>query len=116
MDRTGDRAWTDLWLVTGMETAKDDVGIFGRQWQRDPQRIKRDLGLSDPANKRRRQAMRADDIDANPAVQLKQTPDDSCNAATAGSCEQTWSITYSNMASRLIRRWWATGTVMALIK
>ena len=47
---------------------KDDVGIFGRQWQRDPQRIKRDLGLSDPANKRRRQAMRAGDYDASPAV------------------------------------------------
>ena len=81
VDLNGNGFWDpgDLWIELGTELdrpvvgdwdgdGKDDVGIFGRQWQRDPQRIKRDLGLSDPANKRRRQAMRADDIDANPAA------------------------------------------------
>ncbi len=81
VDLNGNGFWDpgDLWIELGTALdrpvvgdwdgdGKDDVGIFGRQWQRDPQRIKRDLGLSDPANKRRRQAMRADDYDANPAV------------------------------------------------
>ncbi|MDE0866347.1 MAG: carboxypeptidase regulatory-like domain-containing protein [Rubripirellula sp.] len=67
VDLNGNGFWDpgDLWIELGTELdrpvvgdwdgdGKDDVGIFGRQWQRDPQRIKRDLGLSDPANKRRR--------------------------------------------------------------
>ena len=56
----------DLWISLGTYMdrpvvgdwdgdGKDDVGIFGRQWQRDPQKIKRDPGLPDPANKRRRE-------------------------------------------------------------
>ncbi|MAI74170.1 MAG: hypothetical protein CMM01_25185 [Rhodopirellula sp.] len=81
VDLNGNGFWDpgDLWIELGTELdrpvvgdwdgdGKDDVGIFGRQWQRDPQRIKRDLGLSDPANKRRRQAMRADGYDANSVV------------------------------------------------
>jgi hypothetical protein len=69
VDLNGNGFWDpgDLWIELGTELdrpvvgdwdgdGKDDVGIFGRQWQRDPQRIKRDLGLSDPANKRRRLA------------------------------------------------------------
>ncbi len=81
VDLNGNGFWDpgDLWIELGTALdrpvvgdwdgdGKDDVGIFGRQWQRDPQRIKRDLGLSDPANKRRRQAMRADDYDVNPTV------------------------------------------------
>ena len=81
VDLNGNGFWDpgDLWIELGTALdrpvvgdwdgdGKDDVGIFGRQWQRDPQRIKRDLGLSDPANKRRRQAMRAGDYDASPAV------------------------------------------------
>jgi len=76
VDLNGNGFWDpgDLWIELGTEMdrpvvgdwdgdGKDDVGIFGRQWQRDPQRIKRDLGLSDPANKRRRLAMRSDDSD-----------------------------------------------------
>lgn len=81
VDLNGNGFWDpgDLWIELGTALdrpvvgdwdgdGKDDVGIFGRQWQRDPQRIKRELGLSDPANKRRRQAMKADDFDANPAA------------------------------------------------
>ena len=81
VDLNGNGFWDpgDLWIELGTELdrpvvgdwdgdGKDDVGIFGRQWQRDPQRIKRDLGLSDPANKRRRQAMRADDFDVDAAA------------------------------------------------
>ncbi|WP_390620259.1 SdrD B-like domain-containing protein [Rubripirellula amarantea] len=68
VDLNGNGQWDagDLWI--GLGTAldrpvvgdwdgdgKDDVGIFGRRWQRDAQRIKRDPGLPDPENKRRRQ-------------------------------------------------------------
>ncbi len=67
VDFNGDGKWDagDLWLKLGTELdrpvvgdwdgdGKDDIGIFGRQWQRDPQRIKKDPGLPDPDNKRRR--------------------------------------------------------------
>ena len=67
VDLNGNGRWDagDLWIQLGTELdrpvvgdwdgdGKDDVGIFGRQWLRDPQRIKKDPGLPDPANKRRR--------------------------------------------------------------
>ena len=76
VDLNGNGFWDpgDLWIELGTELdrpvvgdwdgdGKDDIGIFGRQWQRDPQRIKRDLGLSDPANKRRRLTTRSDNSD-----------------------------------------------------
>jgi serine-aspartate repeat-containing protein C/D/E len=81
VDLNGNGFWDpgDLWIELGTELdrpvvgdwdgdGKDDVGIFGRQWQRDPQRIKGDLGLSDPANKRRRMAMRAENVNGDPAA------------------------------------------------
>ena len=84
VDLNGNGFWDpgDLWIELGTELdrpvvgdwdgdGKDDVGIFGRQWQRDPQRIKRDLGLSDPANKRRRLVMRSDNSD--PTDQTDET-------------------------------------------
>jgi serine-aspartate repeat-containing protein C/D/E len=68
VDLNGNGRWDagDLWIQLGTEldrpvvgdwdgAGKDDIGIFGRQWQRDPQKIIRDPGLPDPANKRRRQ-------------------------------------------------------------
>jgi hypothetical protein len=68
IDFNGDGSWDDgdLWIQLGTALdrpvigdwdgdGKDDIGIFGRQWQRDPQKIKSDPGLPDPANKRRRQ-------------------------------------------------------------
>ena len=67
VDLNGNGVWDegDLWIQLGTlldrpvvgdwdGDGKDDIGIFGRQWQRDPQRIKRDPGLPDPDNKRRR--------------------------------------------------------------
>ncbi|MGI9471035.1 MAG: MSCRAMM family protein [Rubripirellula sp.] len=67
VDLNGNGEWDagDLWIKLGTALdrpvvgdwdgdGKDDVGIFGRQWQRDPQKIKRDHGLRDPSNKRRR--------------------------------------------------------------
>jgi protocatechuate 3,4-dioxygenase beta subunit len=67
VDLNGDGRWDsgDLWMRLGTSLdrpvvgdwdgdGKDDIGIFGRQWQRDPQKIVRDPGLPDPANKRRR--------------------------------------------------------------
>ena len=81
VDLNGNGFWDpgDLWIELGTALdrpvvgdwdgdGKDDVGIFGRQWQRDPQRIKWDLGLSDPANKRRRLAMRTDTANADPVA------------------------------------------------
>ena len=67
IDLNGNGRWDtgDLWI--GLGTAldrpvvgdwdgdgKDDVGIFGRQWNKDEMRIKKDPGLPDPDNKRRR--------------------------------------------------------------
>ena len=67
VDLNGNGVWDagDLWIQLGTELdrpvvgdwdgdGKDDIAIFGRQWLRDPQRIKRDPGLPDPDNKRRR--------------------------------------------------------------
>jgi len=67
VDLNGNGRWDsgDLWLRLGTDMdypvvgdwdgdGKDDIGIFGRQWLRDPYRIKRDPGLPDPDNKRRR--------------------------------------------------------------
>ncbi|MGB7347302.1 MAG: SdrD B-like domain-containing protein [Pirellulaceae bacterium] len=67
VDLNGNGVWDagDLWIRMGTALdrpvvgdwdgdGKDDIAIFGRQWQRDPQRIKRDPGLPDPDNKRRR--------------------------------------------------------------
>lgn len=67
VDLNGNGQWDtgDLWISLGTELdrpvvgdwdgdGKDDVGIFGRRWQRDEQKIKRDPGLPDPANTRRR--------------------------------------------------------------
>ncbi len=68
VDLNGNGRWDagDLWMQLGTDMdrpvvgdwdgdGKDDIGIFGRQWQRDPYRIKRDPGLPDPNNKRRRE-------------------------------------------------------------
>ncbi len=68
VDLNGNGRWDpgDLWIRLGTlldrpvvgdwdGDGKDDIGIFGRQWQRDPQKIKKDPGLPDPANMRRRQ-------------------------------------------------------------
>ena len=67
VDMNGNGHWDagDLWIQLGTSLdqpvvgdwdgdGKDDIAIFGRQWQRDPQRIKRDPGLPDPDNHRRR--------------------------------------------------------------
>ncbi|NND99717.1 MAG: hypothetical protein HKN47_20555, partial [Pirellulaceae bacterium] len=67
VDLNGNGVWDagDLWIQLGTELdrpvvgdwdgdGKDDIGIFGRQWERDLERIKRDPGLPDPDNKRRR--------------------------------------------------------------
>jgi hypothetical protein len=67
VDMNGNGYWDagDLWIQLGTSLdqpvvgdwdgdGKDDIAIFGRQWQRDPQRIKRDPGLPDPDNQRRR--------------------------------------------------------------
>ncbi len=68
VDFNGDGRWDkgDLWIRLGTRLdrpiigdwdgdGKDDIAIFGRQWHRDPQRIKQDPGLPDPANMRRRE-------------------------------------------------------------
>ncbi len=68
VDMNGNGRWDkgDMWIKLGTELdrpvvgdwdgdGKDDVGIFGRQWHRDPQRIRKDPGLPDPENKRRRE-------------------------------------------------------------
>ncbi len=70
VDLNGNGRWDsgDLWMQLGTALdrpvvgdwdgdGKDDIGIFGRQWLRDPYRIKRDPGLPDPDNKRRRELM-----------------------------------------------------------
>ena len=67
VDMNGNGYWDsgDLWIQLGTSLdhpvvgdwdgdGKDDIAIFGRQWHRDPQRIKRDPGLPDPDNQRRR--------------------------------------------------------------
>ena len=67
VDLNGNGRWDagDLWMQLGTDMdrpvigdwdgdGKDDIGIFGRQWLRDPYRIKVDPGLPDPDNKRRR--------------------------------------------------------------
>ncbi|MEM6687956.1 MAG: SdrD B-like domain-containing protein [Planctomycetota bacterium] len=67
VDLNGSGAWDagDLWLSLGTALdrpvvgdwdgdGKDDVGIFGRRWAYDEIRIRRDPGLPDPANYRRR--------------------------------------------------------------
>ncbi|QDV63488.1 Serine-aspartate repeat-containing protein D precursor [Crateriforma conspicua] len=66
IDLNGNGVWDegDLWVQLGTKydrpvvgdwdgDGKDDVGIFGRQWNRDPQRVEIDPGLPDPANRRR---------------------------------------------------------------
>jgi serine-aspartate repeat-containing protein C/D/E len=68
VDLNGNGRWDagDLWIQLGTAMdrpvvgdwdgdGKDDIGIFGRQWHRDPLRIKSDPGLPDPDNKRRRE-------------------------------------------------------------
>ncbi|WP_407652571.1 MSCRAMM family protein [Aporhodopirellula aestuarii] len=73
VDLNGDGQWDagDLWVRLGTELdrpvvgdwdgdGKDDVGIFGRRWQNDAERIRQDPGLPDPANQRRRQLRRED--------------------------------------------------------
>ncbi|MEM9366149.1 MAG: SdrD B-like domain-containing protein [Planctomycetota bacterium] len=73
VDFNGNGVWDrgDLWVRLGTELdrpvvgdwdgdGKDDVGIFGRRWQHDEQRIRRDPGLPDPANQRRRRLERED--------------------------------------------------------
>lgn len=67
VDLNGNGVWDDddLWIRLGTPwdrpvigdwdgDGKDDVGIFGRQWERDIARIRRDPGLPDPDNRRRR--------------------------------------------------------------
>jgi serine-aspartate repeat-containing protein C/D/E len=67
VDLNGNGKWDsgDLWIRLGSQfdrpvvgdwdgDGKDDVGIFGRQWQYDAPRIRRDPGLPDPDNVRRR--------------------------------------------------------------
>ncbi|TWU39420.1 SdrD B-like domain-containing protein [Novipirellula artificiosorum] len=74
VDLNGNGRWDkgDLWIKLGTELdkpvvgdwdgdGKDDIAIFGRSWQRDQQRIKRDPGLPDPENTRRRQ-LSAEDL------------------------------------------------------
>ncbi len=73
VDLNGDGRWDegDMWIKLGTELdrpvvgdwdgdGKDDVAIFGRQWHRDPQRIKKDPGLPDPENRRRRELSAAE--------------------------------------------------------
>lgn len=68
VDLNGNGVWDegDLWLKLGTELdrpvigdwdgdGKADIGIFGRQWERDPEAIIQDPGLPSPANKRRRE-------------------------------------------------------------
>lgn len=82
VDLNGNGRWDagDLWIRLGNlldrpvvgdwdGDGKDDIGIFGRQWQRDPQRIKRDPGLPDPENKRRRE------IDSRALAALRELQD-----------------------------------------
>ncbi|MEM9826619.1 MAG: SdrD B-like domain-containing protein [Planctomycetota bacterium] len=77
VDFNGDGIWDDgdLWIRLGTPLdrpvvgdwdgdGKDDVGIFGRRWERDLARIRRDPGLPDPANHRRR---KVDARDTRPA-------------------------------------------------
>lgn len=67
VDLNGNGVWDkgDLWISLGTALdrpvvgdwdgdGKDDVGIFGRRWQRDELLIRRDPGLPDPENTRRR--------------------------------------------------------------
>jgi protocatechuate 3,4-dioxygenase beta subunit len=66
IDLNGNGVWDegDLWVQLGTEMdqpvvgdwdgdGKADVGIFGRHWERDAQRIRLDAGLPDPANRTR---------------------------------------------------------------
>jgi serine-aspartate repeat-containing protein C/D/E len=68
VDLNGNGRWDngDLWIRLGTALdipvvgdwdgdGKDDIGIFGLQWQRDSQRIRQEPGLPDPDNKRRRE-------------------------------------------------------------
>ncbi|TWU05881.1 MSCRAMM family protein [Stieleria varia] len=67
VDLNGNGVWDagDLWIKLGTDMdrpvvgdwdgdGKDDIGIFGRQWERDEFRVRQDAGLPDPANARRR--------------------------------------------------------------
>jgi len=67
VDLNGNGVWDhgDLWLKLGTELdrpvvgdwdgdGKADIAIFGRQWEGDPEAIRRDPGLPTVANKRRR--------------------------------------------------------------
>ncbi|MEM1227726.1 MAG: SdrD B-like domain-containing protein [Planctomycetota bacterium] len=71
VDLNGNGVWDrgDLWIRLGTELdrpvvgdwdgdGKDDIGIFGRRWEDDERRIRRDPGLADPANYRRRNLTR----------------------------------------------------------
>ncbi|WP_404311173.1 SdrD B-like domain-containing protein [Neorhodopirellula lusitana] len=85
VDLNGDGRWDagDLWVRMGTELdrpvvgdwdgdGKDDVGIFGRRWHNDAARIRRDPGLPDPANKRRRNLNRKDLVHQEHTEQEKQ--------------------------------------------
>lgn len=85
VDLNGDGKWDagDLWVRMGTELdrpvvgdwdgdGKDDVGVFGRRWQNDDARIRRDPGLPDPANQRRRNLQREDLVHREPTEQEKQ--------------------------------------------
>ncbi|MFG0261256.1 MAG: SdrD B-like domain-containing protein, partial [Novipirellula sp. JB048] len=73
VDLNGNGRWDkgDMWMKLGTALdrpvvgdwdgdGKDDIGIFGRQWHRDPQRINRDPGLPNLDNKRRRELSAAE--------------------------------------------------------
>ncbi len=67
VDLNGNGIWDadDLWIQLGTPLdrpvvgdwdgdGKDDIGIFGRQWERDPRRIRQETGLPNLDNHRRR--------------------------------------------------------------
>ncbi|TWU03882.1 SdrD B-like domain-containing protein [Neorhodopirellula pilleata] len=85
VDLNGNGLWDagDLWVRMGTELdrpvvgdwdgdGKDDVGIFGRRWHNDAMRIRRDPGLPDPANQRRRRLQREDLVHHEPTEEERQ--------------------------------------------